>query len=92
MSQIDYSTPEGLMHVRQDAESGVPIDAITAACLRADAVLHLLITQFEGNTGGRLADYVITNALWDVQGAICQIKALSHYGYSSERKQEVIHG
>ena len=69
-------TPEQLLKVNAAALNGMPVDAITAACLRADAVLCLLQGQFAGSPDGRYADHVILNALWDVQGTLSLIKTM----------------
>jgi hypothetical protein len=81
-NEVDCGTPETMLEVAPGAEAGVPIDAITAACSRADAVLHLLQTQFE-SPEGRASDAVILDALWGIQGSIEIISKLAHHGYHS---------
>ncbi|WP_068830734.1 hypothetical protein [Pseudomonas sp. BMS12] len=77
MKREYFDTPEQLFVVRSDAQHGVPVDAINAACLRAEAVLLLLSGQFSGQAEyGRFADHVIFNALWDVQGTLEQVRTL----------------
>lgn len=83
MKVIDSSLPENIMVVAPGAEAGVPIDAITAACSRAEAVLDLLMGQFNGESDRRFADHVINNALWDVQGTLEQIRTLANYGHQT---------
>ncbi|RRV39832.1 hypothetical protein EGJ86_10395 [Pseudomonas sp. o96-267] len=80
MKPVDCSLPETIMTVDRTAEPGIPIDAITAACSRADAVLHFLMAEFNGESDRRSADYLICNALWGVQGLLEQIRALALYG------------
>lgn len=82
MRPVDCSAPEKMLTVAPGTEAGVPIDAITLACCRADAVLHLLQVQFE-STEGRASDGVILNALSDVQGTIELISTLALHGYHS---------
>ncbi|HBP6750120.1 hypothetical protein FA419_19100 [Pseudomonas aeruginosa] len=62
-----------------DAAPGMPIDAITTACERAQAVLQLLSGQF-GNPDERYADHILAAVIWDVQGTIEQIRTLALYG------------
>nr|WP_286949083.1 hypothetical protein [Pseudomonas sp. UBA6718] len=80
MKPVDCSLPETMLTVAPGAEPGVPIDAITAACSRADAVLELLIGQFNDEANARFSDTVICNALWSVQGTLEQVRALACYG------------
>lgn len=73
--------PEDLLTVGTTAHAGVPIDAITAACSRAEAVLHLVMAQFNsGPDVERLSDSVIANVLWDVQGTLGLIRSLALHG------------
>ena len=53
---LSYTTPEDLLRVRPDAEKGIPIDAINAACERANAVLMLLSGQFDPDNESRFSD------------------------------------
>lgn len=76
MKPIDCYLPEAMLVVAPGAPGGVPIDAITAAIARADAVLYLLSGQFSGDPGERYCDAIIANALWDVQGTLGLIKTL----------------
>lgn len=70
------SQPEDLLCIAAHAPAGVPIDAITCAVERAQAVLCLLEDQFEAEQGQRLANRVILGALWDVRGTLEQIRTL----------------
>ncbi len=83
INPIDCSLPETILAVAPGAEAGIPIDAITAACSRADAVLDLLMVQFDGESGHRFVDHVILHALWDVQGTLEQIRTLANYGHQT---------
>ena len=73
--------PEDLLTVNAASPAGVPIDAITAACSRAESVLSLLQTHFNADSGHeRLGDHVIASVLWDVQGTIGLIRTLAIHG------------
>lgn len=73
--------PEDLLTVDTTSAAGVPIDAITAACSRAESVLTLLMAHFNAASDEeRLHDTVIANVLWDVQGTIGLIRALAIHG------------
>lgn len=76
---LSFSLPEDLLCVNPKAEAGVPIDAITCAIDRADAVLTLLEDHFE-NESSRLANHVIAAVLWDVRGTLGLIKTLAMHG------------
>lgn len=80
INPVDCSLPETILAVAAGADAGIPIDAITAACSRAGAVLDLLMVQFDGESDHRFADHVILHALWDVQGTLEQIRTLAIYG------------
>ncbi|MBL4834093.1 MAG: hypothetical protein JKY26_08980 [Pseudomonas sp.] len=83
--ELSCALPENLLTVRPDAEAGLPIDAITAACERANAVLMLISGQFDGESV-RLNDSIINGALWDVPGTIDQIRTLALYAHSSSHR------
>lgn len=72
---LSYSTPEDIFTLGH-VEAGVPIDAITCAISRADAVLLLLEDQFEGDKPS-LSSHVIASALWDVRGTLGLIQKLA---------------
>ena len=78
---LDFATPEDLLRVRPDAQKGMPIDAITTACERANAVLMLLSGQFCPENDSRFSDAIIAGAIWDVQGTIEQIKTIALYAH-----------
>lgn len=82
MKSVDCYVPETMLAVAPGAEAGMPIDAINAACTRADAVLQLLQANFEGSEV-RCSNSVILAALWDVQGTLGLIKTLAMHGYTS---------
>ncbi|QWA27822.1 hypothetical protein [Pseudomonas sp. RC3H12] len=71
-----FSQPEDLLCITANAPAGVPIDALTCAIERAQAVLCLLEDQFEADQSQRLANRVILGALWDVRGTLEQIRTL----------------
>ena len=79
------SQPEDLLCVTAQAPAGVPIDAITCAVERAQAVLCLLEDQFEVEQGQRLNNRVILGALWDVRGTLEQIRVLVVHADDSTR-------
>lgn len=79
------SQPEDLLCVTAQAPAGVPIDAITCAVERAQAVLCLLEDQFEAEQGQRLTNRVILGALWDVRGTLEQIRTLVVHADDSTR-------
>jgi len=81
---LEGCLPEDLLSVCATNAAGVPIDAITAACSRVDAVLHLLMAQFNsGPDVERLSDSVIANVIWDVQGTVALIRSLALHGDKS---------
>jgi len=81
---LEGRLPEDLLSVCATNAVGVPIDAITAACSRVDAVLHLLMAQFNsGPDVERLSDSVIANVIWDVQGTVALIRSLALHGDKS---------
>lgn len=89
--ELEGRLPEELLSVSPTNAAGVPIDAITAACSRADAVLHLLMAQFNsGPDVERLSDSVIANVIWDVQGTVGLIRSLAVHGDKST--YELVHG
>lgn len=73
---LSHSTPEDIFSLT-DVEAGVPIDAITCAISRADAVLLLLEDQFDNNERPSLSSHVIASALWDVRGTLGLIHKLA---------------
>ena len=81
---LSFALPEDLLSVSNDAEAGVPIDAITCAVDRANSVLLLLEDQFECD-GPRLANHVIAAALWDVRGTLGLIRTLAVHADTSTR-------
>ena len=85
---LDFATPEDLLRVRPDAHKGIPIDAITTACERANAVLMLLSGQFCPENDSRFSDAIIAGAIWDVQGTIEQIKTIALYAHKCAADQQ----
>ena len=84
-SALSFALPEDLLCVRNDAEAGVPIDALTCAVERANSVLLLLEDQFDCD-GPRLANHVIAAALWDVRGTLGLIRTLVAHADNSNRQ------
>ncbi|WP_081951533.1 hypothetical protein [Pseudomonas cremoricolorata] len=82
---FSLSQPEDLLCVTAQTPAGVPIDAITCAVERAQAVLCLLEDQFDTEQGQRLTNRVILGALWDVRGTLEQIRTLALHADDSTR-------
>jgi hypothetical protein len=82
---LSFALPEDLLCVSQDAEAGIPIDALTCAVDRANSVLLLLEDQFDGD-GPRLSNHVIAAALWDVRGTLGMIRTLVVHADDSTRQ------
>lgn len=80
-----FSQPEDLFCITTKAPAGVPIDAITCAVERAQAVLCLLEDQFEAEQSQRLTNRVILSALWGVRGTLEQIRTLAVHADDSTR-------
>lgn len=76
---LSFSLPEDLLGVSNDAEAGIPIDAITCAIARADSVLTLLEDHFDSDKP-RLANHVLASVIWDVRGTLGLIKTLTLHG------------
>ena len=77
-----FALPEDLLCVSQDAEAGLPIDAITCALDRADSVLMLLEDHLDGDKP-LLSNRVLSSVIWDVRGTLGLIKTLTMYGDAS---------
>ncbi|WP_286911946.1 MULTISPECIES: hypothetical protein [unclassified Pseudomonas] len=82
---LSIALPEDLLAVPAQANAGIPIDAITCAVERANAVLLLLEDQFECDAP-RLANRVIAAALWDVRGTLGLIRTLVIHADESSRR------
>ncbi|MDX9665081.1 hypothetical protein QMK50_08860 [Pseudomonas sp. P5_152] len=74
-----FALPEDLLCVSQQAEAGIPIDAITCAIDRADSVLTLLEDHFDDDKP-RLSNHVLASVIWDVRGTLGLIKTLTLHG------------
>lgn len=79
---VSDSTPEDMFSVHPKAPRGVPIDAINAACLRAEGVLSLLVHSFN-TVGGSMAGVVYLNAAWGLQSPLDAVRALADWGYKT---------
>jgi hypothetical protein len=84
-SALSFALPEDLLCVSNDAEAGVPIDALTCALERANSVLLLLEDQFDCDSP-RLANHVIAAALWDVRGTLGLNRTLAVHADNSTRQ------
>lgn len=84
MTDRDTSTPEGFLTVPADMPAGYPIDAITYALSRAEAVLTMVTGQFDGSGTGRYCDSVIAGALCAVSGELSLIRTMVYHGFQTE--------
>lgn len=76
-SSFDHELPETLLTI-PSGRQGIPIDAITAACTRAEAVLDMLMLHFNLPAGSeQLSQTQVSNVLWDVQGTLGLIRTLA---------------
>lgn len=87
MSFRTYSTPEDVLRVPGDVPPGYQIDAIDCALSRADAVVVLLSGQFDGTGAERLADHIVSNALWAVRGELARLRQLFEHGHQTEAQR-----
>ncbi len=88
MSDFRYlGTPEAVLTVAGDLPPGYPIDAMECALSRADALLVLLSSQFDGTGAERLADHIICNVLWSVRGELDNLGKLLGHGYMTEEQR-----
>jgi hypothetical protein len=70
-------TPENYLSFNDDGD-GLDESAINCALIRAEALVGLLHSQFEGNSNiGRVSDETIIAALWGITGYLDQIKILT---------------
>jgi hypothetical protein len=74
--RLAFSTPEDIFDIGSHVEAGVPIDAITCAISRANAVLLMLEEQFETETPNLSSD-VLASVVWDVRGTLGLIRKLA---------------
>jgi hypothetical protein len=85
MSTRNLHTPEDVLSIASDMPADYPIDPIECAIARANAVLILLSGQFDGTGGERLADHLIANVLWSVQGDLALIKTMVMHGHDTSK-------
>lgn len=78
-------TPEDLFSIRPDAEPGLPVDALHCALARAQATLHMVMTQFDGTQEPTFSSEVICNALWGVEGNLQMIEQMVKFAWAAER-------
>lgn len=79
-------TPEDFFTIPATAEPGYPIDAIECALVRADAMLVMLISQFNGESQTKHNDYIVCHALWAVQGELGLLTKMVKHGFETEKK------
>ncbi|MEH6417400.1 hypothetical protein [Pseudomonas sp. CGJS7] len=84
-TSLTMALPEDILAVPKQTDAGIPVDAITCAVERANAVLLLLEDQFECDAP-RLANCVIAAALWDVRGTLGLIRTLVIHADESSRR------
>ena len=70
--------PGTMLAIRPDAPAGIPIDAIDCAVARADAILTLVMGQFQGDGPAEFSNAVIVNSIWAVQGLLAEIGTLAN--------------
>lgn len=63
-------TPEAVIAALLQQQRGSAVDVLGCVLARAHAVSVLLGEEFSGGEKGGLADSVIVNALWDIQGQL----------------------
>ena len=84
MSSLQFiGTPETIVSVSPDAPAGMPVDEITCAVARADAVITMVMMALNDDDGGRIADSVLSDALWGVQCQLELIKKMACHAHSS---------
>lgn len=84
MTHRNVGAPEDFLTVPVDMPAGYPIDAITCALSRAEAVLIMVGGQFSGGGGDRYSDEVIANALWAARGELALIRTMVDHGFETE--------
>ena len=77
-------TPEDLLTVRASLAPGLPIDAIHCLMSRSQAVIEMLMNQFdEPDDGRRCTDATISNALWSLRGDFDMLEKLIDHGWKT---------
>lgn len=70
-------TPENYLSFNDDGD-GLDESAINCALIRAEALVDLLHSQFEGKSNiVRVSDETIVAALWGITGYLDQVKILT---------------
>ena len=83
MSRQDFTgLPEDILSVPAGVEAGVPIDEITCAVARADAVISMVMMAL-GTEDGRPADFILTDALWSAQSQLALIKQMAYHAHAT---------
>lgn len=82
----DTGVPEDMFDLPKNMEPGLPIDSINCTLVRADAILNLLMSRFDGTSDDRRPDSVICHALWAIQGELGLLKKMVIHGYETEGK------
>lgn len=89
MAKLAPTVPEDALGIKTDMPKGVPTDAILCAVSRADAILTLLSSQFEGEGSQVYSHEIIANALWSISGCLEQINLLvMHADATSQPREE----
>lgn len=76
--------PEDILYVPTGAEAGLPIDEITCALARADAVISMVMSSLS-NDGARMEDSILTDALWSAQSQLALIKKLAYHAHATTK-------
>ena len=74
--------PEDILFVPAGAETGLPIDEITCAVSRADAVISMVMAALS-NDADRMADAVLIDALWSAQTQLALIKKMAYHAHAT---------
>lgn len=74
--------PEDILRVSAGAPNGLPIDEINCALVRAEAVISMVMASLS-NDGARMADYVLTDALWSAQGQLALIRQMAEHAHAT---------
>lgn len=82
----DVFTPEDFFEAASNLPREIPADALYCSISRAQAVISLVMGQFDGSEEKRFNDGVICNALWGVSGELEQIKKMIQFGWETRRE------
>lgn len=79
----DAGATEEIFVLAEDLEPGIPINAIDCSISRTEAILMLIMPQFDGTSSFRHNDQVICNAIWAIQGELEQLSKMVHHGFQT---------